>query len=205
MLNKIDEFKIKRYLKKEKIEYTTSTEIFDDVKLRTKEDVIKKAIATLITIQVACDFEKGEAKFKESKAFMLNLLDKYEAQDYLSKREKSVFTNKIEPIEAKIMIQSYEAVNVLFWSLGIVKKLKSPSDECDFDYLITALASCEDFEMFENHTTLKTLKIIYFNFDITFRYDLSLKNNNIDKTTKMVIRERLKAFRWLLNIDNSWS
>ncbi len=205
MLNKIDEFKIKMYLKKEKLEYFKSIETFDNTHLRGKEEVIKKAIATLITIQAACDFDKGNNAFEESKAFMLTLLDKYDAKKYLSKREEAIFYNKIESIEAKLMIQSYEAVNVLFWYLDIVKKLESPSEECDFNYLITALASCEDYSMFDRHTISRPLKMVYFNFELTNRFKLALKNDATTKTQKMIVRERLKAFRWLLNIDKNWT
>ncbi len=205
MLNKIDEFKIKRCLKKEGVEYLKSDETFENIHLRDKEEVIKKAIATLITIQVACDFDKGSDAFEESRAFMSNLLDKYEVKDYLSKREEAIFNNKIESIEAKIMIQSYEAVNVLFWHLGIVKKLEFPNEECDFDYLIQAIASCEDFTMINRHTTTKPLKTVCFNFEIANRYKLALKNDIITKTDRIVVRERIKAFKWLLNIDHSWT
>ncbi len=205
MLNKIDEFKIKMYLKKEKLEYFKSTETFDNIHLRDKEAVIKKAIATLITIQVACDFDKGKSAFEESKTFMLTLLEKYDVKEYLSKREEAIFYNKIESIEAKLMIQSYEAVNVLFWYLDIVKKLELPNEECDFDYLITALASCEDYNMFYKHTTVRPLKMVYFNFELTNRFKLALKNDVTTKTRRMIVRERIKAFRWLLNIDKSWT
>ncbi len=206
MLNKIDELKIRKILKKENIEYIDSDidYAFSETTLRTKESIAKKAIATLITIQLACDYEKGNEQFEKSKKFMLNLLDRYDVKDYLSTRESSIFNNDIEPIEAKIMINSYEAVNVLFWSLGIVKKLNSPLYECDFDYLIKALASCESYAPFDKHTKLLGQKNIYFYYDLTFRYNLFLEKSNTSRIERKILTERLKAFRWLLSLEEKW-
>ncbi len=204
MISKFDNWKIKKILSDENIEYIEDEEKISITSARTKEEILKKAIATLITIQVACDYEKGSEKFIECRKFMSNLLDKYEARNYLSAREKSIFDNDIQPIEAKVMIDSYEAVAVLLWSVGIIKKIPSPVHECDHDYMIKALASCDSFDMIDKHTKLLKLKKIFFMFALTRKYYLFGRKNNYSRLNRKIINERIKAFRWVLNLEDKW-
>jgi len=125
--------------------------------VRSAEAIAKRAIACLISIQVACDINRGE-NIEESKEFFKGFLDKYEAKEELTEAEKKMIFGNPENW-------------TLIWALGIVDKLEYPSQICDCNLAIHTVADCEDFNDFMKTVKLKSIDEILDEADLIYRYN----------------------------------
>lgn len=61
-----------------------------EVKLKSVDEICKRAFACLFSIQVACDINQ-DADYQESVNFFKTLLKKYDIEDALNSKEKRIF------------------------------------------------------------------------------------------------------------------
>lgn len=73
------------------IEHLPHIETKENIRIRTKEEIAKRAISCLITIQYACDLNQVDdvEELKESKQFVIELLENFQVLDELSENEKT--------------------------------------------------------------------------------------------------------------------
>lgn len=190
------------------IEHLPVIETKDQVKIRTAEEIAKRAIACLITIQMAFEHRNGE-DIEDSRNFFVGLLNTFNVADYLTKDELNIFYG--EPVMQDIinMTWRYEAYWVLLWALGIVDNLSFPSDTCDCEFAIESVSKHSSFDEFMASTTLRSIDEILDENDLIFRYnwacvDASIKGEtppaNLDTS---VVLERHKALNWLIDFDHN--
>lgn len=160
-------------LKANKVPYMEGLPVIEDVneiEVRSAEEIAKRAIACLIFIQVACDINSGE-NIEESKEFFKGFLDKYGVKEELTEAEKKIIFGDSEKQDVINMAWKYEAYWTLIWALGIVDKLEYPSQICDCDFAIRAVADCEDFNDFMKIVKLKDIDEILDEADLIYRYN----------------------------------
>ena len=95
----------------------------DEIKLRSAEDIAKRAIACLLVIQAACDLNNDQFD-DETRTFIIDLLQKFNVFNELTAKEQAIISCDAAPQDIVNMVWKYEAYWALLWALGIVKELK---------------------------------------------------------------------------------
>ena len=72
------------------IEHLPVIETADNVRLRSAEEIARRAICCLITIQLACDIQ-NQQDVEDSRLFMTGLLDRLGVRLFLTEKEKAIF------------------------------------------------------------------------------------------------------------------
>lgn len=197
------------------IEHLPYIETKEEVVVRTKEEIAKRAIACLITVQYACDLNVIDDvdRLQKSKEFFIGLLNQFEVNDCLTENEKNIFYREnLQKQDVIDMVWKYEAYWVLIWSLGLVQTLEYPSDICDCQYAIEVVSIHQNFEEFLSTTGLRTRDEILDEADLIFHYDwacVDARVNGLEAPADLngsVVLERHKALNWLIDIDgdNDW-
>ena len=193
-------------LKANKVPYMEGLPVIEDVneiEVRSAEEIAKCAIACLISIQVACDINSGE-NIEESKEFFKGFLDKYGVKEELTEAEKKIIFGDPEKQDVINMAWKYEAYWTLIWALGIVDKLEYPSQICDCDFAIRAVADCEDFNDFMKIVKLKDIDEILDEADLIYRYNWTCVDDRIYGENSPacldsgVVFERHWGLNWLI-------
>lgn len=185
------------------IEWLPAIEDENEIEIRSGEEIAKRAIACLISIQVACDINKGD-NIEESKAFFLEFLDKYDVKEELTDKEKKIIFGNPEEQDIINMIWKYEAYWTLIWALGLVEKLEYPSEICDCNFAVRAVADCEDFEDFMKNVKLRSIDEILNEADLIYRYNWACVNARINGESSPsnldsgVVFERHWGVNWLI-------
>ena len=65
------------------IEHLPGIETADEVRLRSGEEIARRAICCLITIQLACDLQ-NQQEVEDSRLFMTGLLDRFGVRLFLT-------------------------------------------------------------------------------------------------------------------------
>lgn len=180
-----------------------------DVTPRTPEEIAKRAIACLLSVQVACDFAH-EGEVEQSRKFFLKMLDSYGLTEELTSLEKNIFFGKPSKQEAANAGWKYEAYWPLIWALGLVDELKYPVQICDCEHAIEVVSSCNSFEEFLQSTTPRSIEEILDEADLIFRYDWACVEARIHGKEAPagldsgVVMERHCGLNWLIgkNTDN---
>lgn len=182
------------------------------VRIRSAEEIARRAIACLMTIQVACDVANSGGHDPESAAFFSSLLRRFDVQDDLTMKEQSFFMGDVSQQDAIQMTWKYEAYWTLLWALGLVEELKVPTELCDCAYAIEAVSECADLEDFLAQCELRDIEEILDEADLIFRYDWACVEARIHGREMEagihpeVVQERHWGLNWLIDCDgeNDW-
>ncbi|ARC86505.1 hypothetical protein U732_3302 [Clostridium argentinense CDC 2741] len=193
-------------LKANKVPYMEGLPVIEDaneIEMRSVEEIAKRAIACLISIQVACDINSGE-NIKESREFFEGFLEKYKVKEELTDNEKEIIFGSPDIQEVINMAWKYEAYWTLIWALGIVDKLEYPSQICDCNFAICAVADYEDFNDFMKTVKLRSIEEILDEADLIYRYNWACVNARIHGENPPaglnpgVVFERHWGLNWLI-------
>lgn len=181
----------------------------DEIKLRSAEDIAKRAIACLLVIQAACDLNNDQFD-DETRTFIIDLLQKFNVFNELTAKEQAIISCDAAPQDIVNMVWKYEAYWALLWALGIVKELKYPAEIADCDFAIQAVSSCESFEEFMAQVELRDIEEILDEADLIYRYDwacVDARMKQLDAPAGLnssVVVERHGALNWLIQRDGDW-
>lgn len=193
------------------IEHLPVIETSDNIKIRSKEEIAKRALACLLSVQVACDIQNG-GNVKKSKEFFTTLLRNYGVQNELTEKEKAIFNGNPSEMDVINMIWKYEEIWVLLWTLGIIDKLDYPSHYCDCKLIVNTISKCRNFNDFIKLCKLRDIEEILDEADLIFRYDwacVDARIKNQEAPAKLdagVVFERHCVMNWILDLDgtNDW-
>ncbi|WP_099221824.1 DUF4272 domain-containing protein [Listeria costaricensis] len=180
-----------------------------EVKVRTVDEIARRAVCTLMTIQHACDL-MGNEEIEESRTFFLDLLDQWGLQSELTQKEQQIFSGKAEKQAILDMVWKYEAYWVLIWALGFVSQLDVPVATCDCDVAIQTVSQFADLDALIEQAEPRTTAEILDEADLIFRYDWAcvearLKNQPAaGKLDSSVVLERHRALNWLIGYGEDW-
>ncbi len=176
----------------------------DSCLIRTKEDIAKRAIATIVVIQLACDVQNGTDDLEGIKDFVVEVLERFDVMAELTDKEKKILTLDVSSEELINMIWKYEAYWPLLWALGLVEELDFPSSICDCDYAAKVVFLEKDFETFMSKVNLRDIDEILDEADLIFRYDWACVDARIKgkmapaNMDNSVVLERHKGLNWLI-------
>jgi len=175
----------------------------NEIEMRSVEEIAKRAIACLISIQVACDINSGE-NIEESREFFKGFLERYKVKEELTDNEKEIIFGSPDKQAVINMAWKYEAYWTLIWALGIVDKLEYPSQICDCNFAIRAVADYEDFNDFMKTVKLRSIEEILDEADLIYRYNWACVNARIHGENPPagldpgVVFERHWGLNWLI-------
>lgn len=182
-------------------------------KIKTKEEVVKRALALTLLASYAEGLEKtGNVEVIRNVLFSQSR--KYNIAGSFSENELNfLFNNKPSQYEISYFIKEYEAANLLFWSISMVDDLSFPPVAI-FNYELINLSS-----KFLNLTELleralfKDASYILKNYDLNHKILRSALDNKFSgKEVPIMINldileNREKAFNWItsnLEWDKVW-
>lgn len=178
-----------------------------ELRRRSPEQIAARAVCSLMTIQVACDYlQQEDAKaVKKSISFFKKLLRQFGVSKHLTPMEKRIFSGFFSQQEAIDASWRYESYWVLLWALGLVEELSYPSETCDCTFAMEAVSGCGDMQQFLTGVKLRSMEEIADMADLTYRYDWACVDARIHNRPAPagldcgVVVERHKAFSWLLD------
>lgn len=180
-----------------------------EVRIRTAEEIARRAVTSLFAIQVACDAGKSPNELAKSRKFFGEKLAEFGVEEYLTPKEQKVFQSECTIQEFVDMSWKYEAYWVLLWALGIVEELEYPSEICDCHFAIGAVASCDGMEEFLAKVRLRDISEILDEADLIFRYDWACVEARIHGQEAPadldpgVVLERHRGLNWLIDVDGT--
>lgn len=185
-----------------------------DVQLKSIDEVCKRAIACLITIQVACDINNGEdiksEEYKDNFDFVKSLYKKYNVEDCLNSKEKRIIDGTYSNQDAIDMDWAYETYWAICWCLSLVDDIKNGGEMCDCNRAISFVLNSTSFEDFKRKCKLRDIDEILDMKDLYYRYNWAINNKHVDPNTKIGnlepsnIIERRRGLEWVLSDIDDW-
>lgn len=190
------------------IDWLPVIESVDKARIRSAEEIARRAIACLITIQAAC--EQNEDNYDdEGAAWCHGLLEQYNVADEITANERAILAKQGSEQDIINMVWKYEAYWTLLWALGIVEKLDYPDHIVDCQFAIDAVASCDDFADFMAKTRLRDIEEILDETDLIYRYHWACVDARINGREmpggllESVVMERHAGLNWLIGAYDS--
>lgn len=181
-----------------------------EVTLKSTEDICKRAVASLLAIQLACDIEE-RMDYGESCDLFLKLLKDFGVDGELLPKEKSLFDNTFTDQDAMDVAWTYECYWSLVWALGLVENIEMPDSICDCERAITLVGDCKSFEEFQSHCHLRSVEEILDMLDLYYRYHWACVDNRLHPSTSIgplnpdVVVERRRGLEWLICPQQDWN
>ncbi len=200
-------------IKKLGIAYCENLPLLEDssmLKLRDIDTICKRAIACLISTQMACDIH-AEEDYEESVDMFTDLLHQYDAQDALLEKEKALFTDIYTEQDVVDVMWTYESYWALAWALGLIKDIKIPDSTCDCQKAISLVANCKSYKEFKRKCKLRNIEEILDLLDLYYQYDWATTEKIINPSTPIgvlnpeVVYERRRGLEWLVSDIYDWN
>ncbi|GFI23716.1 hypothetical protein IMSAGC011_02506 [Lachnospiraceae bacterium] len=189
------------------IQHLPTIQTASEVRIRTAEEIARRAVTCLLVLQVAGDAAGAPGNFKKSKKFFGEKLAEFGLEGYLTHKEQKIFKGKCNNQDFVSMTWKYEAYWVLLWALGIVEQLDYPSEACDCEFAIHVVADCDNMEQFMEKVKLRDISEILDEADLIFRYDWACTDARIHEEEPPagldpdVVYERHCGLNWLIDAD----
>jgi len=191
------------------IEHLPAIEDSTQVELKDVDLICKKAIATLLIIQVAHDALRGE--FKKSKGLFSDELKKYGVEEYLSRKENIVLNGYYSKQDLLDITWEYETYWALVWALGLIdsEEMDIPDKNADWMKAIRLVSESNSYEDFKAQVKLRSIEEILDMLDLYYRYNWAtvearVRSRGRLKISHEVVVERRKGLEWLISSEEDW-
>ena len=205
-------------LKKTGIAYNPHLPVLESsehVKLKNHEEVKKRALGCMMSIQLAFSILNGE-DYGESLAFVLQQLDNWKVSiDDLLPKERLLLHNKYTKNDCTDEFTRQDLVNIawtyevywsLIWALDLItdRELKNAEEVCNTERAI----AISGMELHSNK--LRTVEKILDMLDLFYCYHWACVEKQIRPETKIgklnpeVVVERRKGLEWLISEEKDW-
>lgn len=180
----------------------------NDLKLKDIDTICKKAIASLLVIQVACDINNG--KYQESIEYFSKIMDKFGVTDYLNKKERRIYDGTYSKQDVIDIDWEYETYWAIIWALGLVNDISDASNICDCTKAYSFVLDSKNYEDFKSKCKMRTVEEILDMLDLYFRYDWAVTEKRIKPDTPIgklnssVVVERRRGLEWLISNKEDW-
>lgn len=180
----------------------------EDVKLKSLDEICKRAVAALIAVQLACDANAGE--FEEGKEFFIPMLERYGVSDKLISKEQQLFDGKYDEQLVVDVCWTYEAYWSLVWALGLVDDIADASGICSGETAVRFVSDCETFDQFKSKCKLRDVEEILDMLDLYYRYHWAVVDKTINPEQSIgdlnadVVPERRRGLEWLISDEDDW-
>lgn len=180
----------------------------EEAKLRSPEEIVKRAVAAFLTVQIAIDICNGN-EAKESVEFFTPILERFGLREEITEDEKPYFDlaqcDKITGQQANEMQWRLEMAAALFWACGFIKKLPYPSEMIDTTKQIFLINGCKSFAELMKNVKMRTLGEILDATDLIFRMNWACVEARVKNEPSImgdlfsdVVWEQHKGFNWLI-------
>ena len=153
-----------------------------------------------------------DTAFDEDRKEIVSWLKEINLWEGVSKSEKEYLTKKSLTKEDKIAASwRTEAVNVLFWSLGMVDKLNEPIEECD---LTKAYEGTKEkygaLHNFIKQSEIRSTEEILDQTDLIYRIHWAVRDAGLNSRpypngyNPSVVYERHYALNWITCYQEDW-
>ncbi|MBQ9319018.1 MAG: DUF4272 domain-containing protein [Bacilli bacterium] len=185
-----------------------------NVQIKSIDEICKRAIACLLTIQLSCDINNGidikSEEYKENIDFFKSLYKKYDVEEYLNSKERRIVDGTYSKQDAIDMDWAYEAYWALCWCLSLVDNIKDGGELCDCNKAVSFVLTSKSFNDFKNKCHLRDTDEILDMLDLYYRYNWAINHKHIDSNTKIgnlnpsnVIERRI-SLEWVISSENDW-
>ncbi|HOV26152.1 MAG TPA: DUF4272 domain-containing protein [Pseudobacteroides sp.] len=179
----------------------------EDVQIRPKEEVAKRAIALAIISTYAADLANKTPR-NECKELLDSLTDRFSAWGFFTEEERNFINGDPDEITIIQFAWKYECLWVFLWALGFIKDLDYPDKICDVSEAISYLKDEHSFESFLNKSSLIPPSQILDQADLIYRYDWACVDARLKNSSPPggldsgVVLERHRALNWLISYMN---
>jgi len=179
----------------------------EKITLRSKEEVVKRAIGLLLISLYAEGLCTGEPR-DNHRSWIETLIRQYSARNFFTPKEKTFLENNQPPQAESIHFSwQYEPLAVLLWSLGFLDMkdaLSVPAEICDVPKVVNSVKVFQSYNKLYSHAVLRGREIILDQADLIYRYDWVCVEDRIHNPEKHkmewgIVMGRHKALNWLIN------
>lgn len=198
-------------MKKMKVAYNEHLplrELSDQVKLKSVEDVKKRAMSCFLAVQLACSIRNGE-DYADSVSFILDLMKKWglTPNDFLP-QERKLLTHQFTVQDVINVVWTYEVYWVLLWALDLItdKEVMKVTEICNTERAMAIAGVMVDLDL-KLRNTEKILDMV----DLLYCYHWACVEKRIRPETKIgdvnpeVVEERRRGFEWLISDETDWN
>lgn len=199
---KLRSIKILKIYKTPYFEHLPPIQDETQVQLRTKEEIVNRAICLSI---VAARAEGLEIKnLKE-------IIKEYDVEDEFTDKENEFIFNDVPTKQEKIdALWRYESCWVLLWALSYVNKLDFPNKMSNVIESANIIVN-RGKKRFLHEAMLRSKSEILNQADLVYRYNWAARQAELNKTIiprglkSRIVYERHYALSWLINyMDKEW-
>lgn len=183
---------------------------FDEYRyLKDFDTICKKAIASLLIIQVACDINNNR-DVDYAIDVTNKLLDKYGVKDFLNSKEKRIMDKSYTAQDAIDMDWEYETYWSLCWVLGLVDDISDGESICDCGAAIGFVLNSMSVDDFKSKCRLRSKEEILDMEDLYFRYVWAINEKKVNPTASIgnlnssIVIERYRGLKWVLSDTDDW-
>jgi hypothetical protein len=185
-------------------------EEISDVTLKSLDEICKRAVACMLSIQLACDIVQDNS-YEESREFFLKLLKKYGVEKDMLPSESTLFRGNYSKQDAINVAWTYETYWSLVWALGLIDDIEIPNTLCDCEKAIRLVCDCESYDVFKAQCKLRDIEDILDMLELYYRYHWACVEKSIRPETTIgdlnpeVVVERRRGLEWLISDENVWN
>ena len=179
-----------------------------EIKGKTLEEILKRAIALCISCNFASDVISNKKKryVKESKKFFNKLLDTYNVKDAMNNDERLLFDRMDKNVAIQISWQ-FEGYLILLWALGLIDEVPFPDTLVDPDSVTAVISASDTYRDLLEKCNLRDVNEVLDLADLTYRYNWYCVESKINGEDTIInpeiVMERHRALLWLLS-DVKW-
>lgn len=181
-----------------------------EIPLRSLDEICKRAIACLLSTQIACDISENN-DYNESKELFSNLLKNYGVENNLLYKEKTLFAGSYQEQDVIDIVWTYETYWALIWALGLIDNIEYPTTICDCQKAITIVGDCQSYDEFKSKCHLRNIEEILDMLDLYYRYHWACVEKRLNPETSIgelnpdVVIERRRGLEWLISQEQDWN
>lgn len=180
----------------------------DEVSLKDTTELVQRAIACLLTVQIACDIAQGD--YEESVKFFRPMYEQLKVADCLNGKEKRILDGSYSTQDAIDMDWAYEAYWALCWCLGLVDDIRDAGQLCDCEKAVSFIMNIHSQEELMAQCTCKTKEEILDMLDLYYRYQWAVNDNKVNPSSSIgtlnpsIVIERRRALEWVISTETDW-
>lgn len=180
----------------------------EQVKTKSLDEICKRALASLIVIQIACDINNGD--YEESKKFFMPILEKFNVLECLNSKEKRIIDGTYSKQDVIDIDWEYETYWALVWYLGLIDDIADASKICDCQVACSFVMNANSLEEFKNKCNPRNIQELLDMEDLYYRYNWAINekrvnpNANIGNINPSNVIERRRALEWILSEKEDW-
>lgn len=184
------------------------TEPASEIKLKSPDDICKRAIAALLSTQVGIELSE---QHNEDAASFVKLIDYFGVRECLNFREKKLINGTASQQDITDVVWEYECYWALVWALGLIDDISDASGICDCLAAIRLVSKRSSFEDFKSKCKLRSKDEILDMLDLYYRFHWAVvQHEHIDSSCPIgdlmgdVVFERRRGLEWLISDKDDW-